>query len=182
MKKLGIFLLIIAVGAGYAIWDQVRIPTPNGTMKISKGFENIIALDRSAPDIVLPTLQSGKITLAQFEGKTLLINFWATWCAPCVVEFPALVDLAKSRDDLVFIAISVDEDKAAIERFIAQQSIEGVGNIIIARDSDQNIAREVFGTLKFPESYIITPKGAMSHKVEGVIDWHEAAALKALGL
>ena len=72
---------------------------------------------KAAPDFkVSDGLTS--IHLADYRGKVVLLNFWATWCGPCVAELPSLLQLHRANPDLVVLAVSIDEDPAGIPAFL----------------------------------------------------------------
>jgi peroxiredoxin len=72
-----------------------------------------------APGFTLPDLDGNEVSLAHLQGRPVIINFWATWCAPCEVEMPALEQAYQERKDdgLVILAVNRDEDPGAVERF-----------------------------------------------------------------
>lgn len=117
--------------------------------------------------------------MSDFKGKTVLINFWATWCVPCRVEFPELIALAERHPDtLVLLLLSVDQKPQDALRFArhngkkagypaGKKLYEGRGNIIVAWDENKRIATTLFGTYKFPESYIINPDQTIRRKWVG---------------
>lgn len=122
-------------------------------------------IGKSAPDFTLP--DGGKsIRLADYRGKVVLVNFWASWCGPCVQETPALVQLHHERPDLAIVAISIDEDPAAYQRFLQRFHVD----YTTVRDPEQTVAK-VYGTDGWPETYIIDRKGILRRKVVGDPDW-----------
>lgn len=58
--------------------------------------------------------------LASYKGRPVIVNLWATWCSPCVREFPQLVALARERPDVAVVSVSIDEDRVALEAFVAK--------------------------------------------------------------
>ena len=108
-----------------------------------------------------------------FREKTVILNFWATWCAPCVIEMPQLFEIAASRDDIVLIALSSDLNTEALDKFLAKMNQKHLksGNIVIALDQKRMITQGTFGTYRLPESIIISPEGKMLRKVVGAVDW-----------
>jgi cytochrome c biogenesis protein CcmG/thiol:disulfide interchange protein DsbE len=106
---------------------------------------------------------------SEFKGKTVILNFWASWCPPCVKEFPALIAMAKKHPDTVLLALSADIDDKAIENFLARQHLETAANIIVARDSE-NIAQKLFGTFQLPETFVIDHNWKIREKFIGA-DW-----------
>ena len=102
-----------------------------------------------APDF---TVSDGttSIHLASYRGRVVLLNFWASWCAPCVQEMPALIQLQHDRPDLAVVAISIDEDPGAYSRFLARHHVD----LTSVRDPNQSAAK-LYHTDGWPETYII---------------------------
>lgn len=109
-----------------------------------------------------------------FSGKIVMVNFWASWCAPCVVEFPHFLKLAADhRNDVVLLALSSDHDTAAMERFLKKHAFKTTPNVVIAHDADGAITRDLFKTYKLPETFIFDRDGILIHKITGA-DWTPA--------
>ena len=106
------------------------------------------------------------VRLADYRGKVVLVNFWASWCGPCIQETPALVELHHERPDLAIVAISIDEDAGAYERFLRRFHVD----YTTVRDPDQKVAK-IYGTDGWPETYIIDRQGVLRRKVVGDPDW-----------
>lgn len=109
--------------------------------------------------------------IEDFKGRLILLNFWASWCPPCIKEFPHLIEIAEQfSDQITLIALSSDHDKEAMMRFVNKLDLEGKSNILIALDEEQKITKVLFGTYKLPETILITPEQIMHSKVIGG-DW-----------
>lgn len=109
------------------------------------------------------------VTLSQYAGKPVLLNFWATWCAPCIEEMPSLVHLQQRlRGKVTVIAVSTDVDDDAYHRFIKDHKID----LLTVRDGDQR-TNTVYGTYKFPETYAIDSKGVIRRKWIGPVNWND---------
>ena len=121
-----------------------------------------------APDFILPRLAGGSLELAQFQGKLVVLNFWATWCPPCVDEMPSLERLSRRGGDmnLEVVTISVDQDLSALQNFIAEHRL----TLPVARDPQRQVAI-LYGTYKYPETYIISPEGVVHDKMIGPVNW-----------
>jgi peroxiredoxin len=118
-----------------------------------------------APDF---TVSDGATTihLANYRGRVVLLNFWATWCPPCVSEMPGLVELHHDRPDLAILAVSIDEDPNAYSRFLVRRHVD----FITVRDPSQSAAR-LYHTEGWPETYIIDRQGVIRRKIVGDPDW-----------
>jgi cytochrome c biogenesis protein CcmG, thiol:disulfide interchange protein DsbE len=120
---------------------------------------------RPAPDF---TVSDGDATvhLANYRGRVVLLNFWASWCAPCVEEMPSLIELHHEMPSLAIVAISVDEDQNAYSRTLVRQHVD----LITVRDPDQKAAN-LFHSRMWPESYVIDRQGVIRRKFIGAQDW-----------
>ncbi len=122
----------------------------------------------TAPDFSFKTLQGQPKKLSDFDGKVVVLNFWASWCAPCIIEFPQLLTLAEQqKNKMVLLAISLDEDPKALKRFLAQMKKTNASSVIIGRDQDKKISRDLFQTVKLPETFLITPNRKIAEKIIG---------------
>jgi cytochrome c biogenesis protein CcmG/thiol:disulfide interchange protein DsbE len=124
-----------------------------------------VQMGKAAPDF---TVSDGTslVRLADYRGRVVLLNFWATWCAPCVEEMPALLQLHHDRPELAVLAVSIDEDPGAYTRFIARNHVD----LINVRDPNQTTAR-LYHTDGWPETYIIDRQGIIRRKIVGDPDW-----------
>ncbi len=122
-------------------------------------------LDIPAPDF---TVSDGttSIHLAGYRGHVVLLNFWATWCTPCLIELPSLLQLHRDMPNLVILAVSIDEDPEAYKRFIAERHLD----LITVRDPSQS-APKLFHTDMWPETYLIDRNGVIRSKFIGAQDW-----------
>ena len=109
-----------------------------------------------------------KVSLDEFRGKVVVLNFWATWCPPCIDEMPSLVQMqARMKNKGVeVVAVSVDADPSAYQSFLKAHNVD----LLTVRDPDQK-SNNLYGTFKFPETYIIDRQGILRRKFIGAIDW-----------
>ena len=123
----------------------------------------------AAPDFIVQDADR-KVEIRDFRGKIVLLNFWATWCAPCVEEMPSLVQLQQRMKDkgVTVVAVSVDVDNEAYHNFLKDHRID----LLTVRDPDQK-ANNLYGTFKFPETYIIDRNGIVRRKFIGAVDWSQ---------
>ena len=121
-----------------------------------------------APDFTVQD-SDHKVTLSQFRGQVVVLNFWATWCPPCIEETPSLVRMTARMKDkgVVVLAVSIDEDDAAYHRFLKDYNVD----MITVRDGARK-ASSLYGTFGWPESYIIDRNGVIRRKFIGPVDWN----------
>ncbi|HPF78557.1 MAG TPA: TlpA disulfide reductase family protein [Alphaproteobacteria bacterium] len=121
-----------------------------------------------AKDFSYVTLDGQKAALKDLSGKVVLLHFWATWCPPCVVEFPDLIKLAeKQGDDFVILAVSSDKNKKDIDKFLKKINRPLPDNFIIALDSDSHITQALYGADKLPESHLISKDSELVETIIG---------------
>lgn len=118
------------------------------------------------------------IHLANYRGQVVLLNFWATWCEPCLVELPSLLQLHRDQPNLTILAVSIDEDPDAYSHFLVRRHVD----LTTVRDPAQTAAK-LFNTEMWPETYVIDRQGFIRRKFIGAQDWSSPevrAYLKAL--
>jgi cytochrome c biogenesis protein CcmG/thiol:disulfide interchange protein DsbE len=116
------------------------------------------------------------VALRDLRGKVVVLNFWATWCPPCVEETPSLVAMqAQMKDRVLVFAVSTDQDEAAYHRFIKDHNV----NFLTVRDADQK-SNALYGTFGYPETYIIDREGILRRKFIGPVDWTKLEIIEYL--
>jgi cytochrome c biogenesis protein CcmG, thiol:disulfide interchange protein DsbE len=130
-----------------------------------------------APNFTVQDSQA-KVTLSQYRGEVVVLNFWATWCAPCVEEIPSLVEMQRrmKSEGVTVIAVSVDVDENAYKQFVKDHNV----NLLTVRDASQK-SNQLYGTFKFPETYVIDRNGIMRRKFIGAVDWTAPDVTEFLG-
>jgi cytochrome c biogenesis protein CcmG/thiol:disulfide interchange protein DsbE len=121
-----------------------------------------------APDFTVQD-SDHSVTLSQFRGKVVVLNFWATWCPPCIEETPSLVEMQRRMKDkgVVVLAVSIDADDAAYHKFLKDYGV----NMVTVRDEARK-APNLYGTFGWPESYIIDRNGIIRRKFIGAVEWN----------
>ncbi len=111
------------------------------------------------------------VELKTLRGQVVVLNFWATWCAPCVEEMPSLVRMQHAMKDkgVTVLAVSVDDDARQYRQFLEKNKVD----LLTVRDPQQK-SNELYGTFKFPETYIIDRQGVLRRKFIGAVDWTKA--------
>ena len=133
-----------------------------------------------APEVTFKDLEDKTATLSQYKGKVVLVNFWATWCDPCFVEIPWLIEMQQKYEAKGFtiLGISMDEEgKSAVVPFLAKERFNVNGQklpmnypIVIGNDE---VADKFGGLLGYPTSILISRDGKIVKKVQGLISYEE---------
>lgn len=133
-----------------------------------------------APPFALPDLEGDRTRLASSRGRVVLLNFWATWCPPCVEELPSMVRLQRALADTDFqlLTVSVDDDTATVKQFLARHR-RILGELPVLMDPDKGVARS-YGTVKFPESYLIDRRGYVRYRFINKRDWSSPTSLACI--
>ncbi|SNS98022.1 Peroxiredoxin [Granulicella rosea] len=109
---------------------------------------------------------SRSVDLAKLRGHVVIVNFWATWCLPCVDELPSLLALQRQMPNVDIVAISQDEDPVVYKNFLDQYHVD----LLSLRDPSGRIPA-LYGTAKIPESYIIDRTGVVRRKFVSSQKW-----------
>lgn len=174
----GLVVVLLMGGALYFGWSQYKEfltrgqKPPEGTLKLNE-------MEKSGvPDFTLKNLAGEDVTLSAYKGKVIIVNFWASWCEPCVEEFPSLIRLLnKYPEEVVLLAVSADYTLEDLTGFTTAFKVSEVSNFVVMWDSEKKVA-ELFGTEVLPESYIIGKDGQLIRKVAGVEEWDSPMALE----
>lgn len=139
-----------------------------GAVIVNSMREHVVEVGDSAPSFNITTDQGRQISPTNFGGKVLVLNFWATWCEPCVEETPALNQFARqtASSGVVVLGVSVDRNPKLYEQFRRRFQVA----FQTYRDPDMNISAD-FGTYKYPETYIIDRSGKVVRKVISDYNW-----------
>jgi len=160
--KINIFLLLVILGV-VALWTSysaTRSPQSDSSPK-----EEDTSHLMPAPDFTYSTVQGKTGNLRDHKGKTLLLHFWASWCGPCLIEFPDLVELARKKpENFVILAVSTDKNLADINKFLANLDKTIPENFIVIQDGDKKISQDLYQTVKLPETYLINPDQKITEK------------------
>lgn len=145
---------------------------------LSFSLEEHMAMEgKKAPSFSIQADNGRTITPANFGGKLLVLNFWATWCQPCVDEVPSLDQFAQQMagSGVVVLGVSVDKNAKLYHDFLSRSHVA----FMTARDPDAKISAD-YGTYKYPESYIIDSKGKVVQKIIGATNWTDGNMVNAV--
>jgi thiol-disulfide isomerase/thioredoxin len=171
VMRLNLVLLLVSVlGAGLLTFflDQDR-PLLNSSTEQQQIARPEFQV---APDITFKTLDGKTASLASFQGTPVILHFWASWCAPCVAEFPALLRMAeKNKKKVIILAISTDRSPEKIQNFLKKQATRPPSNMMVIWDEHKILTEDIFQTFKLPETIILDRAGKMIRKEAGQTDW-----------
>jgi cytochrome c biogenesis protein CcmG, thiol:disulfide interchange protein DsbE len=130
--------------------------------------ERIIGVGDTAPDFTIKADNGQVVSTSNFGGRLLVLNFWATWCQPCVEEVPSLDQFSREMagSGVVVLGVSVDKDPRLYRAFLNRAKV----SFLTARDPEAKINAD-YGTFKYPETYIIDTRGKVVQKIIGAENW-----------
>jgi cytochrome c biogenesis protein CcmG/thiol:disulfide interchange protein DsbE len=137
--------------------------------------QRVVEAGDTAPEFSI-TADNGKtVSMPNFGGKLLLLNFWASWCQPCAEETPSLSKFAETyaSKGVVVLGISVDKDPQAYQKFLQRYA----PSFLTARELK---VHEEYGTYMYPETYIIDAKGHVVMKIAEPANWMDPNVTKTI--
>jgi thiol-disulfide isomerase/thioredoxin len=153
---------------GFGVWRERSLPK-EGEKKLNQleSFET-----HGIPDFGAKTVDGRDFRLRDHQGKVVIVNFWASWCGPCLEEMPSLISLVESQGGAVqLVAVSGDNSKEDIDAFLKAFPKVKNNNIQVVWDHDQEIARK-YSVDRLPESFIAGKDMKLVRKIVGTINWH----------
>ncbi|MDD9912403.1 MAG: TlpA disulfide reductase family protein [Alphaproteobacteria bacterium] len=174
-KLLTLLFLCLLLGGGI-LYDYSAVP-PQKTLG---NFEKTIKKQEAklAPVFPFQTLD-GRIfeSLEALEEPVIILNFWASWCVPCVVEMPDMLELVKEfKGQVALVAVSIDGKKSDVEGFKTKLS-QRFGDVVDSDhvywvwDENKDISLKKFNVIKVPETILLDQKRGMLRKIVGEFDW-----------
>jgi thiol-disulfide isomerase/thioredoxin len=157
-----------------------HLPPPDQGAEPHVAMRPLSDIERVTPpgtlhDTAITTLDGTPRQLpGDWRGRVVVLNFWATWCIPCVAELPALDRLAGAAPDFAVLAVSADRTGAdVVKPFLAAH---GISHLTVLLDPHMQ-AGGAFGVAGFPTTLVIDASGRLRGRLEGPADWASAAAL-----
>ena len=180
MKKVILIVSTVLVLIGATVYaDRATRVRPKGLIKNTEEADTK-PIGQPAPEVTLRDLDGKDATLSQYKGKVVLVNFWATWCEPCQVEIPWLIEIQQKYADKGFTILGIDVDdegKDAVVPFVAKERFNVNGQklpmnypILLGNDAT---AGKFGGLLGYPTSFLISRDGKIEKKVQGLISYEE---------
>lgn len=122
-------------------------------------------IDKPAPQFALSD-GTRSADLSKLRGRVVLLNFWASYCVPCIEELPSLLALQKQMPGIEVVAVSIDQDADVYQHFLVKHHVD----VLTVRDEEQRV-NLMYGTVQIPETYIIDRQGVMRRKFIGAQNW-----------
>ncbi len=176
MKRIGLILATLAGIVAFALFANraTRMPV---TRAVNTNQEN---KPTASPDFTLKDLEDHDVSLRQFKGKVVLVNFWATWCGPCRIEIPWLIELQSkyTAHGFTVLGVAMDEEgKSAVAPFVEKERFKVGGTpqsmnypIVVGNDAT---ADKFGGLVGFPTSLLISRDGRVVKRVDGLVSYDE---------
>jgi len=166
-------LLFLCVRFGIAARETNQRSRNNACRALAADPVPALLQNREAPDFELADWSGKKVSLRGLRGRPVLLNFWATWCPPCVEEMPGMDDLARrlAGSDAVVLSVSVDENWDVVRRFFPQGT-----PMTVLLDSNKDVPK-LYGTEKYPETFLIDAQGKVRHAFINKREWGRPEAV-----
>jgi peroxiredoxin len=161
LRTVALVAVVVAVAFGYVHLAE------------RKGYA--LQTGSEVPDFRLPSLAGGETALDSYRGKVVVLNFWATWCPPCVAEMPSLERLHRTLapEGLAVVTVSTDEDPEALRDFVTRYGL----TLPVLLDPGGAVASGSYRTTGYPETFVIDRAGALVSHTLGPAEWDSAEAL-----
>jgi cytochrome c biogenesis protein CcmG, thiol:disulfide interchange protein DsbE len=149
-RVFGMLAILLAVGAGCDRGSHPKL------------------IGQTAPQFALNDGQE-QVNLSRLRGHVVLLNFWATWCGPCVQELPSLEQMQRDLPQVSVVTVSADDDEAGYREFLLRNRV----SLLSVRQGDMAITA-LYGTTGYPETWAIDKNGIVRRKFVGPQDWTSA--------
>ncbi len=123
-------------------------------------------------DFTLPALGGGEISLADYDGRPVILNFWATWCVPCERELPAIAEFLREQDTVTVIAVNIGETAEQVQPWLDERDLT---NIPVVLDESLNV-RDQYGVFSIPVTYGLDAAGVVREQKFGEVTLEDLRA------
>ena len=163
---------VLQISASHLLAGEKQLSSKAINYKLVSNLQEM--KDKSpAPDFTLPDLERGKVSLKDFRGKLLMLNFWASWCVPCREEMPAMERLYQRYKDrgFVILGVNIKDDKKSAISFVRELKI----TFPIGFDPNGDVGL-LYGAWGLPATYLIDARGIALARAWGPADWFSPRA------
>ena len=167
------------------LMDTVDIPKVPSLVKHSKNKNTLVSAKptlstyqgKSGIPLSLPSIDGELLDIKAFEGQAVLVNFWASWCKPCVTEIPSLVRLQSKLKDQPFkiLTVNVGESKQTINAFMKQVKFD----LPIMLDSEGEAVKQ-WGVYAYPSNFLLDKNGIIKYTYRGALEWDSNAVIDTI--
>ncbi|MFO8080138.1 MAG: peroxiredoxin family protein [Armatimonadota bacterium] len=179
MLTVGGLVLLAGCGEEPAVRDTVQIPETDEAWEADDAPQIEEAEPgKEAPDFTVPLVDGGEVSLSDYEGKILVLDFWATWCTACVAEFPEYQELYESwdQDEVEYLGLSADGDMSTVEAFL-----RGHEDLTLPMAlADDELLEAYLPTRTLPSSRVIDGDGIVRYEFKGPATDEVAEAVRRL--
>jgi len=165
-------ILIFLIGCGLLVLFLLRLNDSDSTFSQPA----TLSAGQPAPDFSLPGLDGKKVNLSDYRGKVVLVNIWATWCAPCVEEMPSMQKLYNEFKGGEFEILAVSIDAQGLE--VVAPFMKNHKLTFPALLDPQGTVKTPYGITGVPESFIIEKDGTLVKKIIGPLEWATPAVFQ----
>jgi len=168
MRLLAVFALLLCL---------MPSPASARSERPQEAPDGSLAAGAPAPDFTLQDLGGESVTLSQYRGKVVFLNFWASWCPPCRAEMPSMERLYEvfANDDFVMLAVNIEQDAEAVRGFLRQHP-HAFPVLLDLEETTQLL----YGVDRFPETFLIDRQGRIVERYIGARDWSSVDFLKKI--
>ena len=172
---------VIAIAAVVTFFLRTQDATLSGTPPITGQVQNFAVAEqpRSGPETAWRTEKGEPVSLVEFRGRVVMLNFWATWCAPCIRELPSIDRLQAVLGGEDFAVIAVNIDRGGREVAAPFSARLGLKNLDLYLDADSTFSRAV-GVNVMPTTIVYDRAGVERGRLEGAAEWDTPEALELL--
>jgi thiol-disulfide isomerase/thioredoxin len=167
-------LLGLVIAASLLLTNQsiplaTPVPTPRDFGDLISEQPTSEPVRNGRVDFTLPSLAGETVTLTDYAGRVVILNFWATWCVPCEREMPALNAYAAEQDDVIVLAVNVGETEDLVRPWLEER---GIDVLTVLMDTDMDV-RYDYGVMQFPTTYALDGDGVVRQPHFGEITLEE---------
>lgn len=165
-RRVVVLLSVTLMLAGCALPAPTPTLGPVMTVPTRPAASDIPKVGAIAPDFTLPDLNGDQVSLDDYRGKVVLLNFWATWCPPCQQEIPMFVEVYEELkdEDFVILAVSIGEGKEKVSNFVSEKGM----TFPVLLDLDKNVGRRYL-VRAIPTSIVVDRDGVVQRIIVGMV-------------